>query len=143
MTQDQYEKMATIMQCGRIFAEQIQKCMENSGLMEQKYEFSLRITNGCYMEDGADVIKVELDKNICHTDEEEYKKTSMEQYKFGRKGWMIYLDPVAKKGTVPPEVRISKADDSQGRAKAATKPYPPDGLWLSSRDDYPYVDGGK
>lgn len=143
MTQDQYEKMATIMQCGRIFAEQIHKCMENSGLLDQGYSFDVRMTNGCCLEDGADTYKVELTKDICTIPIEEYKKTSMEQYKFGRKGWTIYLDPVAKKGTVPPEVRVAKADDSKGRAKAATKPYPPDGLWLSSRDDYPYVDGGK
>ena len=142
MTQKQYADMATIMQFGRFFAEQIRRCMENAGLMEQKYNFELRITNGCYL-DGEDVIKVQLEKAINSTEPEEFNETSMEQYKFGRKGWFVHYDPIAEEGSVPSEVRISKARKTYAEAegKTGSKPYPPDGLWISSRD-YPADVGG-
>ena len=54
-------------------------------------------------------------------------------------------DPYAKAGTLPPEVRASDGlkDVYKGAGKASAKAYPPDGLWLSSRDDCSFLDGGQ
>lgn len=145
MNQKQYETMATIMGFGRVFADQIHKCMENAGLLDQGFEFKIRIDNGCYYEHGADYLVVELEKSISRVDRDDYNVTRMEQAKIGRKGWVVLYDPIAEMCDLPPMVESRKAEenDGKGTGEDGSKPYPPYDMWISSADDYPDVDGGQ
>lgn len=145
MNQKQYETMTTIMGFGRVFAEQIHKCMENAGLLDQGFEFSISIDNGNYLTHGADYLTVELEKCITRVDRDDYNATRMSQTKTGRKGWVVLYDPIAEMCDVPPVVEPRKAEEdvSKGTGETGSKPYPPFDMWISACDDPLNVDGGQ
>ena len=144
MNQKQYADMATIMQYARAFANNVRNCMKNHDLMDQGYEFSIRIMNGRNAEDETfdDFMIVELEKSCLKVDWDEYKKSSMTQTNINGEGWRVSNDPVAKKGDLPTEVCYKKVADIGRGAEVASKPYPLDGLWISAYDYPSDVDGG-
>lgn len=142
MDQKQYDAMQVITQCSRVFAEQMEKCMENAGLTEKGFYLKVliapseSITHKTYSE-------VELCEFITVVGEEQYKKTCMEQFKLGKNDWSVRFDPKAKKGTVPELFGgKSKQDDCERMATVSEHPYPVDGFWISNRDDDPILGGG-
>lgn len=146
MNQKQYETMTTIMGFGRVFADQIHKCMENAGLLDKGFEFRVFVENGKYYESGADYLVVQLQQSISRAEnKDEYYATRMEQTKSGRKGWLVLNDPIAETCDVPPVVESRKAEenDGEGTGEDGGKPYPPYDMWISACDDYPDVDGGQ
>jgi hypothetical protein len=143
MNQKQYEDMRTIMQFGRLFADAMRRAMINSGLLEQDYEMVVHIKN--YEIDahpGSNLVgEVALKKYPARN--EDWYETSLVDFKFEKEGWMVNHDIVVKPGSLPPDVRIAeKAGRVYQSREEGTKPFAPDGLWLSSRDNCDPVDGG-
>ena len=142
MNQKQYEAMQTITQCSRIFADSMYRAMENAGLFDQGYQLSVRVEN--FKDTFTIKSRVELENNNLGIGTELWKKNRMGQTNWLELGWMVDDDPIAKEGTVPTMVGQKTAeDDRKAVGEKAVHPYPPDGLWLSSRDDTPVLDGGK
>ena len=146
MTQKQYADMTTIMQFGRIFADQIRICMKHAGLLDQGFHFSIRVEKGY----GSDETfqRVELEKSLNDVSHEEWEESAMEQFGYGEgREWSVYADPKAEMGSLPTEVCIRQRTRFRSGAekaeKAAGKPLPPDGLWISSYDYDPPVGGGR
>ena len=143
MDQKQYDAMQVITQCSRAFADQMKKCMENAGLTEKGFYLKVfiapseSITYKTYSE-------VELCEFITVVGEKQYKKTCMEQFKLGENDWSVRHDPKAEAGSVPQNYG-SKAtkDDGERVAEVSERPYPPDNLWISSRDDCLVLGGGQ
>ena len=143
MNQKQYESMQIITQCSRIFADQMQKCMENAGLMDDGFKLEVFVGQSASKELGA-WCSVEMSEYLVDVGDEQYKKTRMEQYKIGNGEWSVRFDPKAKAGSVPQVFDGKTKDDViEGMAKVSDHPYPPDNLWISSRDDYSVLDGGQ
>lgn len=145
MTDKQYADMTTIMQFGRIFAEQIKKCMEHTGLMDQRFSFDLRVSPNPPDVEGDNYCKVSLDKSISEVGKYQWKKSAMEQWKDDNNGWRIGNDPKAEEGSIPATVHYCEREkilDMEGMGKTGTKPYPPDGFWVSSHYYPTDVDGG-
>lgn len=142
MNQKQYDDMTSIMQFGRIFSKAMRRAMENCGLLQKGYFLTvsseeIECDDGTVITGSVRLAKLFDGNNTDHSED-------MEQLEYNGERWVVIYDPYAKTGSVPPEVRIErKADDSKRVAKASGKPYPPDGLWLSSRDDNPDVVGGQ
>ena len=141
MTKKQYMDMTTIMQFGRIFSEQIDKCLLHTGLKEQGYEFRINISEV----DGRNFINVVLEQNALTMPIGEYEKNRMSQYKISNDDWRVNHDPITEAGTIPATIRAEEIRTAYAEAerKTGTKPYPPDGLWVNSRDNYCDVDGGQ
>lgn len=140
MNQKQYEAMQTIMQCSRVFCDSMYRAMENAGLLDQGYKLAIRIK-----EDRDDLLLtewIELENNELEIGSPVWHKNRMEQYRVCKEGWRVCDDPIAKKGTVPELVgKQTGTDDRKAVAETSAKPYPPDNMWISSRDDYPVLDG--
>ena len=142
MDQKQYDAMQIITQCSRAFAEQMRKCMVNSGLVGKGFHLKVLVspTTSAY----STYSEIELSEYITDVGEEQYKKTCMEQFRLGNDDWSVRHDPKAKAGTVPQNYGSKTAIDNGERVAEETRhPYPPDNLWISSRDDYPVLDGGQ
>lgn len=141
MTQKQYEDMASIMQFSRLFADAMRKAMENCGLSKDYY-LEINVHNVEYEHRNA----TELTNSVCLASEEDgrYNGNSMCQMRIGEERWMVVNDPVVRAGNLPPEVHCRKKESGvQGTDEARTKPYPPDGFWISSHDYPAYVGGGQ
>ena len=140
MTDKQYADMTTIMQLGRIFADQVQRCMEHAGLLKQGFIFSIRIETN--PGDPSRILNnVNLEKSIVDVPKEEFLENAMEQYKF-TENWEVYHDPRREKGTLPSEIGYKERKHLVERAgENRSKPYPPDGLWIGSCGDYSALDG--
>lgn len=142
MTHKQYEASQIIMQMSRIFADQMRKCLENAGLLDEGYQLNVHVGQPVGTVDKAlNYVWLDKDSNVRKDD---YMKDKVWHYCFEGKGWVVVDDPVVKSGTVPPVVRIH-AEEGRGEedCETARKPLPPDGLWISCRDDYYPVDGGQ
>lgn len=138
MTQKQYDDMTSIMQFGRTFSDMMRKAMENCGLLQKGFFFNVDVCP-VECEDGTVIMgAVRLRHRY---DIESDHEEDMEQLEYNGERWCVINDPYAKTGTVPPEIRAEKkSNDRQGMGKASGKPYPPDNLWISSRDNYSDVD---
>lgn len=146
MKDKQYADMTTIMQFGRIFADQILLCMKHAGLLEQGFHFSIRVEKG-YGNDEA-FQRVELEKSLNEVSHEEWQESAMAQFGYGEgREWSVYHDPKAEAGSLPTEVYFKQRSEFRSRAeasrKAADKPLPPDGLWISRYDYDDPVGGGR
>lgn len=142
MDQEQYDSMQIIMQCSRIFAEQMEKCLVNARLMDKGFKLILTVGQSASKEYGS-WSNIELSEYMADVGEEQYKKTRMEQWKLGNQDWSVRFDPKAKKGTVPELFGgKSKQDDRERMATVSEHPYPVDGFWISNRDDDPILGGG-
>ena len=138
MTQKQYDDMATILKFCRIFADQMRICMKNTGLWDKGF----LLTMDCFRTDCSDGCVLDgAVRMFRRYDEESHHSEDMEQLSQEGKGWYVVHDPVAKTGSLPPDVKIEKCAKNvcKGSRKDATKPYPPDGMWISSYDDTPDV----
>lgn len=143
MEQKQYDAMQIIMQCSRAFADQMGKCLTNSGLMDKGFKLEVTIGQSASKEHGS-WSNIELSEYLVDVGEEQYKKTRMEQWKLGsEEEWSVRFDPKAEAGTIP-QIYGSKTtkDDCERVAEVSEHPYPPDNMWISSRDDYPVLGGG-
>jgi len=141
MTDKQYADIETMMMFGRIFADQMYKCLKNTGLLAEGYQMQLLI--GQVVKDRI-TTSVEISKNIIDVGYEEWKKTSTRHSRDFEKEWWVAYDPKAEAGSVPPEVRIPKGKRTYKATVGANanKPYPPDGLWIGSFNHDSDVDGG-
>lgn len=143
MNQKQYDAMESIMTFGRIFADQIAKCMENSGLLEDGFKFFVSVTDAVEQENKF-YESVALRQSVGNP---KWYETAKEQFRFANGGWKEYNDYPTETGFAH---RISevKTDESNRTvrervAENSSKPYPPDNMWLSAFDDYSDVDGGE
>lgn len=145
MDQKQYEDMHSIAMFSRIFADQMYKCMKNSGLLDKGFHLDVSVTNIEHLDGTSLAASVEIQPWIIDVGKKKYEENAVRQIRLaGEKEWRVRNDPYAKTGSLPPEVRIErKADDSKRVAETSDKPYAPDGLWISSRDDNPDVVGGQ
>ena len=141
MTQKQYADMTTIMMFGRIFADQMYKCLENSGLLKEG--FNLEISVGKHYDLPTGILESDIELCKSPTEHKDWIKSRMMHMKMKGCEWSVYNDPVAKAGTVPPEVGIKERRDFAERVgKYSSKPYPVDGMWISCHDDPPVLGGG-
>ena len=141
MTNKKYDDMKAIMQFCRIFSEQMYTCLKNSGLLKEGYELHLRIGSL----GKAITSMLELENNNLGIGEDEWHENRMEQFKFSGEPWIVYDDPIAKRYSVLPVVKLQQAE-SEGTeshaddgAEDGEKPYPPFDMWISSADDHPDV----
>ena len=146
MTQKQYADMTTIMMFGRIFAEQMKTCLVNSGLWDKGFCLAVDthpvITQHGETSGSVRIFKSYSDENADHSDDM-YQMYWEKRWDEG-KGWMVVHDPIAETGSLPPEVHIKERRDFAERVgKYSSKPYPMDGLWISSHDDPPVLGGGR
>lgn len=142
MTQKQYADMTTIMMFGRIFAEQMKKCLVNSGLWDKGFCFVVdSYPTHSHVGDTSGSVRIFRqydDDNVDHSED-------MFQLLWdGEKGWRVVHDPIAETGSVPPEVHVTERRDFAKRVgKYSSKPYPVDGMWISCHDDPPVLGGGR
>ena len=143
MEQKQYDAMQIIMQCSRAYADQMKKCMEHSGLFDNGFHLVVNVAPS--KETGEDSwLNIELSEYRLVVGDEQYNKNRMEQFKFGERGWIVQNDPKAKAGTVPQNYGSkTTTDDGERVAEETRHPYPPDNLWISSRDYCPVLGGGQ
>lgn len=147
MTEKQYEDMTIISQFCRIFADQIRKCMENTGLLNEGFYLELSVRPSA-VEARRDYSTVCIAKNLNEVGVDEWKATRMEQWKYDNEDWEVFYDPFAKSGTLPKEICYAERrsfEETLGEENCGaegTKPFPPDGLWVSDRDNTCDVDGG-
>ena len=147
MTVSEYNRRQCILQLCRIFADQMQKCMENAGLIKEGFHLNLHVGKEQYG-DETEFCSVELEESINDVGSSQWEKTRMLQVKLEGKGWLIHDDPLAETGTVPVEpftketFDTGKMDSVEGSGKTGSKPYPPDGLCVGSRDYRADVGGG-
>ena len=142
MTDKQYADMATITMFGRIFADQMRKCLVNSGLWDKGFGISVdAFRTKC--SDGFEVTgAVRLIRG--YDNDENDHDDDMEQIQYFGERWAVCRDPKAETGSIPPEVHIKKQRDVGERTgKVETKPLPPDGLWVGADYNYPHVGGGR
>ena len=146
MNQKQYSDMTTIMQFCRIFSDQMYKCLKHTGLLEQGYRIQLDIGDNKVSDDCTFNCSAELSKSVTEYGLEEFNKTVMDQFRKNGEEWRVYADPLQEQGSIPAMVvevgNKAKGTDMGRTAEAGTKPYPPDGLWISNRDFDCVVDGG-
>ena len=144
-SKEEYEAAHTILAFCRVFVDQINKCLDNSGLRKRGFNVDLNFDT-CKYEDGSVSIgKVELEKDVLSVNTDEWYRTKFTQrhYTDGR-GWVIDRDPFAKIGTLPENVQYpADGDVSKGMAEDSVHPYPPDGFWIGADYNRPYVDGGQ
>ena len=138
MTDKQYADMTTIMMFCRHFADQMYKCMENAGLNEKGFELNIRVGNRELFSGKTEKCDICFEQSILDVDRATYYKNRMEQRRMIGGGWFVDDDPRAEEGAIPPMVELRKTDEDvcKGTGSSASKPYPVEGLWLSSRDDY-------
>jgi len=143
MDQKRYETMHSIMEFSRIFADQMLKCMENAGMIDDGFHLDIRVGRSA-SETRRTFSQIELERSRAVVEEEEWLKSAIEQEKFDDEKWMVYHDPYAKKGLVPPVVRTRKSTEvyQEGVGTLGDVDDPLDGLWFSSRDNYSDVVGG-
>ena len=84
---------------------------------------------------------MEQDANVVG-DLEQYK-TKMCQWKDVDGKWRIENDPIAEEGIIQGMAQSGKADGKERNGETTSKPYPLDGLWLSSFDYDSVLDGGQ
>lgn len=146
MTQKQYADMTTIMQFCRIFSDQMLKCLEGTGLLEQGFYIDLGVNRAYDLETGILACDITLSKHINEdsSNVEDWRATRMHQMRMRNGEWKVYDDPEAKAGSLPPEIRIRhERVVTEGTRKAASKPYPSDGFWVGSDYGSTDVDGGQ
>lgn len=138
MTDKQYADMTTIMMFCRHFSDQMYKCMENAGLNEKGFELNIRVGNRELFSGKTEKCDICFEQSILDVDRATYYKNRMEQRRMIGGGWFVDDDPRAEEGAIPPMVELRKTDEDvcKGTGSSASKPYPVEGLWLSSRDDY-------
>lgn len=144
MTDKQHEDMATIMKSCRIFSEQMHRCMEHSGLLEQGYQLTIWVGEFNYYMNEECEIQLENNKTLKIGDDEWYKGR-MHQTKYTETGWVNSCERYSKEEPIPSEVCTEErkpSDDRKGEGTDGTKPYPPDGFWVSSHYCPCDVDGG-
>ena len=127
MTDKQYADMTTIMMFSRIFADQMYKCLENSGLLKQGFILEIGVGKNFDLESGV----LACDIDFCKSPEEEdWTESRMNQMRMKDGDWCVYSDPRAKAGDIPPEVRIRRTREviPERARETASKPCPPDGL---------------
>ncbi len=137
MNKQQYEAAHRIMGFCRVFIDQMNACLKNSGLKDLGYELCLDLM-GATLSDGS-----RLNGSIYLQRFDNGKITTdwLSQRNIEGKGWVIGVDYFAETGSLPENARWPvNRDDRTGEPKAASKPYPPDGLWISSYDDPPVLD---
>ena len=137
MNQKQYDDMTSIMQFGRIFSKAMSRAMEHCGLLQKGFFLTVS-SEDIECDDGTHITGSVRLTSLDGANVAE----SMTQLEYEGERWIVINDPYAKTGSVPPEIHCErKADDRKGMAKTSDKPYPSDGLWISSRDDNPILDG--
>ena len=145
MTKKDYTQRQSMMEICRTFADQMGKCMDNAGLTKEGFILTIEIGDEEYGSEDHLLSMITLEESINDVGQEQWHKTQMCQMKLDGKGWLIHADPLAESGTVPESI-YGKAKDSkdsvEGSGEKGTKPYPPDGLWLSTFDDRSVLGGG-
>ena len=138
MKKEKFESGQIIVDFSRIFADAMEECLKNSGLLEDGYKLMVIVQNE-WMRPNMDrpiscTIDLESPDNDC--------RKSFVMHKSNSKGWENIAKPKCDDdGTVSPEISsFEKAARVFKAGKKAEKPFAPDGLWLSSRDDYCDVD---
>ena len=140
MDQKQRDAMESIMTFGRIFADQITKCMMNAGLIKEDYRFYITIAPPV-SKDRLSYAEVQLRQSVGNP---RWHETAMEHFRFGNERWKTYHEFGTEKMSIQ-----ELAEPERGRvvservSENPDKPYPPDGYWISSRDDNPVLDGGQ
>ena len=145
MNQKQYADMTTIMQICRIFAEQMYKCLDHSGLNGKGFRLDVRI-DPHETERGEQLnATVDLEERICEVGAEQWQKTCMAQAWFEERGWVVWRDPKGEIGDAPTDVLLQQRTEMLDRrvAEDSRKPYPPDGLWIGADYHHSDVGGGQ
>ena len=148
MDKKQYEEMQSIVQFGRLAVDAMLNAMKRCGLIENGYWLEMAVRNIYLPSTGETMIgSVRLNRPY---DNENYRHDEdFYHMELRGKGWEIIDDPCGKTGSVPTVVKPCDFDPtgadegSTAGEKASEHPLPPDGLWLSSRDDPAYVGGGQ
>lgn len=141
MKKEKFESGQSIVDFSRIFADAMEECLKNSGLLEEGYKLRVIVEREWQLP-GMDrpiscTIDLESPDNDC--------RKSFVMHKSNSKGWENIAKPKCDDdGTVSPEISsFEKAARVYKAGKAAEKSFAPDGLWLSSHDDYRDVDSGR
>ena len=139
---DKYADMVTIMHLCRIFSEQMQRCLKNTGLWNDGFCISVD-AYPTHCSDGTELTgAVRLFRGYDNP-ENDHSDDMTQIHLFGKE-WHICNDPIAETGTVPAKVSSKvRTDFAERNGKYAAKSDPLDGLWISIRDYPPYVDGGR
>ena len=142
MTDKQYADIATMMMYGRIFADQMYKCLVNSGLLDEGYVFQVSAGKGYDLFGATLATDVDICKGAKYKD---WRETRFLQMRMKDGVWIVYDDPKERTGSIPPVVITVKKDGAVKEAVGANaeKPYPPDGLWIGAFNHDSDVGGGK
>lgn len=147
MDREKYERMQSIVQFGRLASDAMRNAMKNAGLLDEGFWFEINVRNIHLQSTDEDMVgSVRLFKPY---DGQNRHDEDFYQMNITGKGWEIIDDPITKTGIASELVKPCDVDP-EGKAESGTAgktasehPLPPDGLWISSRDDPADVGGGK
>lgn len=142
MNQKQYDDMTTIMQCGRSFAKAMRTAMLNCGLLQAGFNLTVSVED-IICTDGTHLTGSIRLQRLYDDEEKNDHSEDMSQLEYNGERWAVVNDPYAKAGTLPPQICSGKANDSKRVAETGRHEDPVDGLWISSHDDPPVLDGGQ
>ena len=141
MEQHQYREMSEIMMDCMSFMNDVQKRMMDNGLFQNGYNILFFV--GPVSESDDSFCRVTLAQFDGMVTEQQRIKNMMEYWKDSEWKWRVQNDPVAEKGPVQPTAESSGADVQTGKREDPGKSDPLDGLWISSSDNDPSMDGGQ
>lgn len=134
MNQKQFQAGRQICEFGKIFADQMLKCLRDSGLKDLGYGVVVDVGRPIAFDDGKVLVAA---VRLTKVDDSYTKDFSYHKYLV--KGWEKMYEPTV----LPDDVRKVQEDHGvQGSGTEKEVPFAPDGLWLSNCDDPDYVDGG-
>ena len=138
MKKEMYESAQSIMDFSQIFADAMNECMTNAGLLADGFTLKVIVQNPRKVNGTDDVISCTIDMS---GNGKSFNEVFI-RHKNLQKGWEKIASPRCDDdGTVSPEISsFEKAARVFKAGQKAEKPFAPDGLWLSSRDDYCDVD---
>lgn len=137
MKKEMYEAGISVSDFSKIFADAMFECLQNSGLLEEGYRLYVEVCKPRKVCDSMLKAEVAIRKSNAEIDEDFIFQ------KIEGKGWETINVPRCNSGADPALSSFEKAARVFKAGKAAEKPFAPDGLWLSSHDDYRDVDSGR
>lgn len=144
MNKKQYEDAHTILGFCRIFADQMSKCLENSGLRDLGYHLEIDFDPHRFDDGTLSLSRVNLYKDLAEVGAREWWDSQFIQRHYEKKGWLICHDPYAETNSLPEDIRYPENRNISKRvAEKTDHPYPPDGFWVGADYCDSVLDGGQ